>query len=150
MIMTSKQPYLIRATYEWIVDNQCTPFIVVDTDVPDVVVPVQYIKDGQIILNISQAAAKDLRISNDVIEFLGRFGGVSFAVSVPIIAISRIFARETHQGMVFEVSRQPANPEHSLERQSPSPSSNHRGPGDDKPSGDGAKKNKAPHLKAVK
>lgn len=92
----------MRALYEWIVDNDCTPYVLVDATVADVMVPQQYVKDGQIVLNISPGAVMDLNIGNDAMAFNGRFGGVATDIYVPIPAVVGIYARENGQGMVFE------------------------------------------------
>ena len=100
--MTPSRPYIMRALFEWIVDNGCTPYVLVDATRGDVVVPEQYVKDGQIVLNISPSAVMDLNISNDAMAFNGRFGGVATDVYVPVNAVIGIYARENGQGMVFE------------------------------------------------
>ena len=100
--MTSSRPYIMRALYEWIVDNDCTPYVLVDATVDDVMVPQQFVKDGQIVLNISPSAVMDLNISNEAVFFNGRFGGVATDVFVPVSAVVGIYARENGQGMVFE------------------------------------------------
>jgi stringent starvation protein B len=92
----------MRALYDWIVDNECTPYVLVDATVADVMVPQQFVKDGQIVLNISPGAVIDLNIGNDAMAFNGRFGGVATDIYVPIIAVVGIYARENGQGMVFE------------------------------------------------
>ena len=92
----------MRALYEWIVDNDCTPYLLVDAGISDVMVPQQYVKDGQIVLNISAGAVMDLNISNDAVMFNGRFGGVATDIFVPVGAVMGIYARENGQGMVFE------------------------------------------------
>jgi stringent starvation protein B len=97
----SKRPYLIRAMHEWMGDNTHTPHIVVDTSLDGVSVPVEHIKDGKIILNISETAAHNLKLTNDAISFRARFSGVAFDVWVPIKSILGIYARETGQGMIF-------------------------------------------------
>ena len=97
----SKRPYLIRAMHEWMGDNSHTPHIVVDTSVDGVSVPVEHIKDGKIILNISDSAAHNLKLTNDAISFRARFSGAPFNVWVPIQSVLGIYARETGQGMVF-------------------------------------------------
>lgn len=98
---TSKQPYLIRAMHEWMIDNDQTPHIVVDAGAEGVVVPVEHIKDGRITLNISYAAAQDLNITNADIAFQARFSGVPFDVWIPTNAVMGIYAKETGQGMIF-------------------------------------------------
>lgn len=100
--MTSSRPYIMRALYEWIVDNQCTPYVLVDASIGEVLVPRQYVKDDQIVLNISPDAVVDLTISNQAVAFNGRFGGVATDVYVPISAVIGIYARENGQGMVFD------------------------------------------------
>ena len=92
----------MRALYEWIVDNDCTPYVLVDATVTDVMVPRQFVKDNQIVLNISPGAVMDLNISNEAVAFNGRFGGVATDVFVPISAVVGIYARENGQGMVFD------------------------------------------------
>jgi stringent starvation protein B len=100
--MTPSRPYIMRALYEWIVDNGCTPYILVDAGIDDVMVPEQYVKDGQIVLNISPTAVMELDISNEAVSFNGRFGGVATDIFVPVSAVIGIYARENGQGMVFE------------------------------------------------
>lgn len=99
--MTSSKPYLIRAIYEWIVDNNLTPYITVDASVAGVMVPKEHIQNDQITLDISAAATSNLIISNDSLEFKARFGGISRNVYVPISAVMIIFAQENDQGMEF-------------------------------------------------
>ena len=108
--MTSSRPYIMRALYEWIVDNDCTPYVLVDATLADVMVPQQFVKDGQIVLNISPSAVMDLSISNDAVAFNGRFGGVATDVYVPVNAVVGIYARENGQGMVFEPEEAPEPP----------------------------------------
>jgi stringent starvation protein B len=97
----SKRPYLIRAMHEWMADNSHTPHIVVDTSVDGVSVPVEHVKDGKIILNISDTAAHNLKLTNDAVSFRARFSGVPFEVWAPMQSILGIYARETGQGMIF-------------------------------------------------
>jgi stringent starvation protein B len=97
----SKRPYLIRAMHEWMADNAHTPHIVVDTSVDDVSVPVEHVKEGKIILNISDTAAHNLKLTNDAVSFRARFSGVPFEVWAPMQSILGIYARETGQGMIF-------------------------------------------------
>ncbi len=99
--MTSNRPYLIRAIHEWLLDNQCTPYLLVDAQAPGVEVPGQYVKDGKIVLNISPGAVEALRITNDEVTFLARFSGVSQLVSIPITAVLAVYARENGRGMMF-------------------------------------------------
>lgn len=99
--MSSSRPYLIRAIYEWILDNRLAPHLLVNALAADVVVPVQYVQNGKIILNVSPSAVHKLVLGNERIEFNARFSGVSMNVSVPIPAVLAIYARENGQGMVF-------------------------------------------------
>lgn len=99
--MTSHRPYLLRALYEWIADNGMTPHLLVDATWAGVQVPLQAVKDGQIVLNIADRAVSGLEMSNERIRFSARFGGVSQAVSVPVGAVLAIYARETGQGMAL-------------------------------------------------
>lgn len=93
--------YLLRALYEWLVDNQCTPHIVADTTLDGVIVPEQFISDGQIVLNINSSAVQDLQLGEDAVSFSARFGGVPMNVYVPMIAVVAIYAKETGMGMGF-------------------------------------------------
>ncbi len=102
MTMTSSRSYIARALYEWILDNDCTPYILVDAHRRGVEVPQEYVKDGQIVLNISPTAVRAINIGNDYIMFDGRFGGRALTITVPIPALMAIYAQENGQGMVFE------------------------------------------------
>lgn len=100
--MTSHRPYLVRALNEWILENNCTPYILVNAFETGVLVPQNFVKDGQIVLNISPVAVQGLVITNEGIEFNGRFGGIPTRVYVPTAAILGIYAKENGQGMIFE------------------------------------------------
>ena len=110
MEMSSRRPYLIRATYEWILDNDCTPYVVVNATLKDVVVPQQFVEDGQIVLNVSPSAVRGLDIGNDFLTFDARFGGVPMDVFVPLYAVIGIYARENGEGLLFD-EELPADPE---------------------------------------
>ncbi|XGA78882.1 ClpXP protease specificity-enhancing factor [Halomonas sp. CH40] len=99
--MHSSRPYLARALYEWLVDNELTPYLVVDATLPDVEVPRQFVQNGQIVLNVAPNAVRDLMIENDAIGFNARFGGHPMQVMIPIPALIAIYARENGAGMVF-------------------------------------------------
>ncbi len=99
--MTSTRPYLIRALYEWIEDNNLTPHILVNAEAPGVNVPKQHVHEGQIVLNINATAVRDLRLGNEWIEFSARFGGVSRTLLIPVTAVLAIYARENGHGMAF-------------------------------------------------
>ncbi|MBA1276938.1 MULTISPECIES: ClpXP protease specificity-enhancing factor [Pseudomonadaceae] len=105
--MTSSRPYLVRALYEWIVDNDCTPHLLVNSDYPGVQVPDGFASDGQIVLNVAPSAVRGLQMSNQTITFEGRFGGVPHSLHVPSAAVMAIYARENGQGMVFEIEPTP-------------------------------------------
>lgn len=93
---------MVRAIHEWCVDNGYTPHLLVVVD-SQTRVPMAYVKDGEIVLNLNYTATKDLHIDNEVITFSARFGGISQNLYVPIHAVKGIFARETGQGMFFEI-----------------------------------------------
>lgn len=99
--MTSNRPYLIRALNEWINDNGLTPYVLVNTRIEGVEVPVQHIQGDKIVLNIASRAVQELDLGNDEITFGARFSGVSMTVRVPINAVLRIYAMETNEGMIF-------------------------------------------------
>ena len=100
--MTPNRPYLVRALFEWIIDNDCTPYLILGTDVAGVEVPVDYIEDGKIVLNVSPTAVRNLDIGNTEVSFDGRFAGAPHHISAPIGAVLAIYAKETGQGMAFE------------------------------------------------
>lgn len=100
--LTPTRPYLTRALYEWICDNQLTPYLLVDATQNGTIVPVQYIQDGQIVLNIAPHATHALHMSNETITFSARFGGVSQNLYIPFSAVLGIYARENGQGMFFD------------------------------------------------
>jgi len=99
--MTSSRPYMVRALYEWIIDNDMTPYLLVDAMMAGVQVPQQFIEDGKIVLNISPSATEDMILGNQLIEFSARFSGAEQIVSVPTEAVLAIYARENGQGMLF-------------------------------------------------
>ena len=109
MTMTSSRPYIIRALYDWILENQCTPYVLVDAFGKGVEVPQEHVKDGQIVLNISPTAVQSISIANEAVEFDGRFGGIPKKVVVPIRSVLGIYAKENGQGMMFE-SEEPSDP----------------------------------------
>ncbi len=99
------KPYMLRAIHEWCVDNGLTPHLLVAVN-SQTRVPMAYVKDGEIVLNLSYTATKDLHMDNDAIVFSARFAGVSQSLYVPVSAVKGIFARENGQGMFFDVSEQ--------------------------------------------
>jgi stringent starvation protein B len=100
---TSTRPYLIRALYDWCSDNGLTPYVAVMVDT--VQVPREYVKDGEIVLNISMDATSSLKLGNEFIEFKARFGGMAREIHVPISRVLAIYARENGQGMAFPVAK---------------------------------------------
>lgn len=100
--MTSSRPYLVRALYEWIVDNTFTPYLLVNTASAEVLVPRAFIENGRIILNISPDATHSLILGNDSITFNARFSGAAMDVVVPVTNVLAIYAKENGQGMMFE------------------------------------------------
>ena len=99
--MSSQRPYLLRALYEWVVDNGMTPHVLVDATQPGVRVPAHAVKDGRIVLNIAERAVGGLRMDNDALRFSARFGGVSQSVLVPLHAVIAVYARETGPGLAL-------------------------------------------------
>lgn len=105
---------MIRAIYEWILDNDLTPHIVVFANSPDVSVPLEYVnKDNQIVLNVAPRAVDGLELGNEFIRFSARFGGIPTDIHVPCHAVLGVYARENGQGMMFELDSTPppSNPE---------------------------------------
>lgn len=129
--MTPLKPYLIRSIYEWIADNQLTPYLLVNAEHPAALVPREFVEDGRIVLNVRPEAVQGLSLGNDAIEFNARFGGVARRIYVPIRAVLAIYAKENGQGMAFD-------PEEDIEEDVPPPEAPNN-----KPSG-------RPHLKVVK
>lgn len=99
------KPYMVRAIHEWCVDNGLTPHLLVAVN-SQTRVPMAYVKDGEIVLNLNYSATKDLHMDNDAIVFSARFGGVSQNLYVPMNAVKGVFARENGQGMFFETGAQ--------------------------------------------
>ena len=104
------KPYILRALYEWCVDNGYTPHLAVKVDERSLV-PTEYVKGGEITLNISPTAVHKLQMSNDLVEFSARFSGAARQISVPVACVYALYARETGHGMTFDLeSAQPAAP----------------------------------------
>jgi stringent starvation protein B len=157
--MTSTKPYLIRAIYEWILDNGMTPHLVVDVRYPGVEVPREFVEDGRLILNLSPSAVRGLVIGNEQVEFNARFSGVARDVFFPVEAVLGIFTRENGQGMVFPELAYPlvedpeagpaAEPGHDHDR-SPRPVAGSEGSKSPSGKGKGKGKGGGPTLKVVK
>ncbi|TAL95023.1 MAG: ClpXP protease specificity-enhancing factor [Rhodanobacter sp.] len=141
--MSSNRPYLLRAIYDWISDNNLTPYILVDAAYAGVRVPPQVVKDGQVVLNLATRAVAKLDLGNEWINFQARFSGVSQVIQVPVQAVLALYAQENGQGMMF-----PADGEGG-DRPPPSAPAP-----DDSTPGVGENANKptrgAPHLRVVK
>lgn len=105
--------------HEWMGDNSHTPHIVVDVSVDGVNVPIEHAKDGKIILNISESAAHNLKLTNDAVSFRARFGGVPFDVWAPMKSVLGIYARETGQGMIFSHDAEISETTETVEDQAP-------------------------------
>lgn len=99
--MSSNRPYLLRAIYDWISDNNLTPYVLVDAGFEGVRVPPQVIKNGQVVLNLAMRAVGNLDLGNEWISFQARFSGVSQSIHIPVQAILALYAQENGQGMMF-------------------------------------------------
>jgi stringent starvation protein B len=108
--VNSSRPYLLRAIYDWVIDNNLTPYVMVDAMMPNVAVPERFIEDGKIILNIAPHAVGGLSLGNDAVEFDARFSGVAQHVYVPVLAVKAIYAVENGRGMVFSEDDDPSEP----------------------------------------
>ena len=99
--LTPPNPYLIRAFYEWLVDNDLTPHIIISAKIPDVVIPLDYVQDEKLVLNVSPDAIRNLRIDNDLLECDAQFAKITHHISTPICAITAVYAKENGVGMSF-------------------------------------------------
>ncbi len=129
-----KRPYLLRAIYDWIVDSDMTPYVLVNADAPGVSVPAEHVKDGRIVLNVAPNAVAELAMDREALACNCRFAGAPFSVYLPMPSIEAIYARETGEGMAFDA----VDP--------PSPDT----PPDGLGSGPDGKPGGAGHLKVVK
>ena len=137
--MTPSRPYLLRAFFDWLLDNDLTPHLVVNANIPHVMVPMQFVQDGQIVLNIAPRAVGQFHMDNDAVSFSARFGGVSQQVYIPMAAVLAIHARENGVGALF-----PPEPGDGLwVGQAQTPTSGDPEPGPPRPSG-------RPTLKVIK
>ena len=143
--MTSHRPYLLRALYEWIADNDMTPHLLVDATRPGVRVPPHTVQDGKVVLNIAARAVAHLDMDNDAVAFTARFGGVSHAVIVPMDAVLAIYARETGQGMALPDDGAAAPGADASPDEAGGPPSD-----DDPPPAGDPPKRSGPHLRIVK
>lgn len=113
-MMTPKRPYLVRALYEWLLDNELTPHVVIDANWPGTEVPSEYVQDGQIVLNIHPDATTSLQMAEVDVQFQARFGGVPRRIIVPYGALLAIYARENGAGSIFEPEPAYDDPEADL------------------------------------
>ena len=107
--MTSLKPYLIRSIYEWITDNDLTPYLLVDAENSDAILPQQFIEDGKIVLNIRPEAVQGLTLGNEEIQFNARFSGKPMHIVVPLVAVMAIYAKENGKGMIFDQEDEESN-----------------------------------------
>ena len=101
-MMLSNRPYLLRAFHQWIVDSSCTPILVIDANYPKCKIPMDFVEGGEIVFNVSASAVRDLKISNEVVEFKASFSGVIHLISAPIQAILAVYAEENGEGLFFD------------------------------------------------
>lgn len=139
----STRPYLVRAIYEWAIDNGLTPQVRVNAGLKDVIVPLEYVRENQIVLNIHPQSVKSLELGNEFLVCSARFSGKPFEICVPVFAVMAIYARENGVGIVFEES---VSPPPGGRRGPEKHSSNGSEPGN-KPD---KKPDSSPHLKLVK
>lgn len=142
--MSSNRPYLLRAIYDWISDNDLTPYLLVDAAADGVNVPPQVIKNGQVVLNLAMRAVAKLDLGNEWISFQARFSGVSHSIRVPVGAVLALYAQENGQGMMFPAEGQGDHPPPVSRTDAIVPTAPAGGDGGDKP------KRGAPHLHVVK
>ena len=135
--MKPSRPYLLRALYEWMQDNDLTPHVVVNADWSGVVVPVQFVEDGQIVLNIAPTAVRGFMVDDHAVSFNARFGGVPMDVYIPLGAVIAIYARENAAGMGFGI--EPGADLYDVDELPPEP-----------PEPEAPPKKKGPVLKVVK
>jgi stringent starvation protein B len=135
----STKPYLMRAIYEWCVDSGFTPYVLVAVD-ENTRVPMEHVKNGEIVLNISPVATTNLKMDNDYIHFAARFNGASREIIIPVGAVLGIFARENSQGLFFQ--RETAG-----QKDEPPTVENKEGPED---GSSGPQKRGKPNLQVVK
>ena len=141
--MTSNRPYLIRAIYDWIIDNGMTPHLMVDAEHPSAIVPMEFADDGRIVLNVAPQAVHGFHIGNDMIRFSARFGGQPYAIELAPQAVLGLFARENGQGMLFP-EEEPVEPGGAPDRDGDGgPAASDDGDG-------GQKKPSRPNLRVIK
>jgi stringent starvation protein B len=142
--MSSNRPYLLRAIYDWISDNNLTPYVLVDAGFAGVRVPPQVVKNGQVVLNLAMRAVANLDLGNEWISFQARFSGVSQTIQIPVQAVLALYAQENGQGMMFPADEEGGD--------MPPPSAPEPDDTPPTPAADDGEKPKrgAPHLRVVK
>ena len=152
--MRPQRPYLLRALYEWIVDSDEIPYVLVDAQAEGVQVPTDYVENGQIVLNIGPNATRDLSMENEYVMFNSRFGGHPFEIILPMASIRAIYCKDTGEGMVFpdeDLAAWQSTPEQPST--STQPATQSEGLAERAESAESAtesnKKDKPPHLKLV-
>ncbi|MET4570936.1 stringent starvation protein B [Rhodanobacter soli] len=143
--MTTNRPYLLRAIYDWISDNNLTPYVLVDAGFAGVRVPPQVVKNGQVVLNLAMRAVANLDLGNEWISFQARFSGVSQAIQIPVQAVLALYAQENGQGMMFPAEEEGGD----TPPPAPGPDDTTPAPGADDAGGDKPKRS-TPHLRVVK
>ena len=118
--MTALKPYLIRSIYEWIVDNNLTPHLLVDAEDEGATLPEEFIEDGKIVLNIRPEAIQSLSLGNEEVSFNARFSGQPMRIVAPVTAIMAIYAQENGKGMIFDGSNEDHEPP-PIKKPSPKP-----------------------------
>jgi len=108
--MKPKRPYLLKAAYEWVADNDLTPYLLVNANDEAAVVPVEFVQDGQIVLNVSMGAVRNLLMDQDGVSFEARFSGKPMQVFVPIAAALALYAKENGDGLFFPDEEFPSDP----------------------------------------
>lgn len=119
--MTPTRPYLVRAFYDWILDNGLTPYLLVDATIEGASLPTAYVRDGRIVLNVAPAAVTDLQLGVSHVNFSARFNGVAQVIRLPVAAIMAIYARENGQGMFFGNEDDVVDGPHSPDDSAPEP-----------------------------
>lgn len=156
VVMNSSRPYMLRAMYQWIVDNDCTPYLLVDAAHDGVEVPAQAIKDGKVVLNLAPQAISGMDMGNDEVVFLTRFSGASMRVRAPVAAVQAVYAQETGQGMMFQddpaATGDDGSTQHASDQNAPGESgeSQSAAPGADEPEKPEKPARGAPHLRVIK
>ena len=135
--MTPSRPYLLRGIYDWLIDNEQTPYLLVNAEAEGVIVPREHVQDGKIILNISLTATRDLELTNEGIHFSARFSGKAMTVNVPIMAALAVYSKENGRGMMFP--EEPVEQDTDSEEEASTESSDSK-----------SKKDQKPHLTIVK